>query len=657
MHPDDGVIAERYLARLEIESLQPLSDGQLEVQVKSSGLETSLPSLRFQAGRFFPQIAAPSNLLASMDLLNQARYVMEDFLNPEKTGLHGYLQLHRIDQQDSAAEHAEKWSDFDLQAAAEAYRHAYRADPTNPYLAFFLALTLHYQGQTTEAETYFNEALAKSAKFWEDSLRLGGECEWLGLTRWADVFYEQGATRYFQDVPAPPHEVTLIEVLILFLQRQSSVLSKNGEIERAFQLLEFRRQLFPYTEGDNIFSRHYAHTLRQIGRETEAALEEQRIGQAKFLFDDRRLTAFSFIWFLVIGLLLLGIIFLKNEVQQGAEFGVVVIALIVIGGITLMRDMAPLWRAAVLLFLLLAYSGLMAFLRQRLSLRAKSQAEEVKPPISGFWQNVLNFAVSSYLVLLIGLSIMYVLGVQISQSPLGGKVMEVLFILVFIGVYLWRRPATRLKNVKLFVLIWMLVWCYLAWIHYEISIVGIEAAVPLPSMDRGHPAWIAEIDQSVAQAHFRNRDLLYIQALTHQLGQDFEFARQSYTDLADDPRALNNLGTLIAQKDPKNAQIYFENAIKQDPNYAPAFYNLGVLTGDGSKIEQARRGDAWRVSVYQKYAPNKLWIDIPMLSVWSRVTYWSQGGFPAEGFVEIFFDSALRGGIIPYLFSPIYTLS
>jgi hypothetical protein len=64
-------------------------------------------------------------------------------------------------------------------------------------------------------------------------------------------------------------------------------------------------------------------------------------------------------------------------------------------------------------------------------------------------------------------------------------------------------------------------------------------------------------------------------------------------------------------------------------------YNLGVITGNRTSIERAKTGDPWRVNVYQKYAPEKLWIAMPVQREWSKAFYWSKGGFPLRGFAEI----------------------
>ena len=118
----------------------------------------------------------------------RAHWVLEDFDS-------GYLELYRLRRASDpplAPETILKWRDFDLRKAEEAYRRAYQADPTNPAYALYLALTLYYQQRYAEAETYKNEALAKSAAFWEESLRLGGfTCEAYQLTQWADEFYAQ----------------------------------------------------------------------------------------------------------------------------------------------------------------------------------------------------------------------------------------------------------------------------------------------------------------------------------------------------------------------------------------------------------------------------------------------------------------------------------
>jgi tetratricopeptide (TPR) repeat protein len=155
----------------------------------------------------------------------------------------------------------------------------------------------------------------------------------------------------------------------------------------------------------------------------------------------------------------------------------------------------------------------------------------------------------------------------------------------------------------------------------------------------GNPIWVADIDQKVKEARFRSPDLLLTQALGHQLLGDIEFARQIYEEISKDARALNNLGVMLLEKDPNDARGYFERAMKLDPDFVPAIYNLGLMTDDHKLIDQAQAADPWRVKAYQKYAPDKPWILIPTISEWGKALYWSQGGFFVRGFTEFHFLS------------------
>ena len=89
------------------------------------------------------------------------------------------------------------------------------------------------------------------------------------------------------------------------------------------------------------------------------------------------------------------------------------------------------------------------------------------------------------------------------------------------------------------------------------------------------------------------------------------------------------------QNDPNEARSYFERALKIDPDFAPALYNLGLMTADRALIAQAQISDPWRVNAYQKFAPDKPWIAIFTVRELNKALYWSQGGFPVRGFTEI----------------------
>ncbi len=586
MDPNDGKIVERYLARIQLRSLQALSDGAIEIHAEDEGSPAGMIKLRFQEGQFSPHIAAPQSLLASLDLFQRTKSVVEDY------SMESYLELHRLQREALSSEFVIQWRHFDLQKAEKAYRKAYQADPTNPQFVFYLGLSIYYQHRKVEAEPYFQEALTKSAEFWEESLRLGGLCDEFGFTRWADAFYEQGIARYFQEVPAPPQDVTFIEMFVHFRNRNGSIVFANGQIDRGLHMLEVRREIFPYTEWDNFFSGKYVRWLRRMGEEDKAALEEERIGRVTFWHDFLEITPGCFLGFLFVGALFFGVIILRNEI--------------------------PLFIALV------------TFFRKNKTL-----------PFSSQWRMLLGLVTSSYIVILLGLLGAYYLGHQISRSPLGGKATEILCIIALIGIYHWSRRNSKhipgLRNFKLFVCVWMVLWCHLAWFHYYDGLIVAEGSTPIPWIDRGHPLWVAQMAQGVEEAVFRTRDLLFLQALVHQLHGDIEFAQQTYGKISKDVRALNNLGVMLLKNDPQEAQNHFEQALKLDPDFAPALYNLGVRTGERGLIEQARNQNSWRVNAYQKYAPDKPWIIMPTIREWTKIEYWSRGGFPVRGFSEILF--------------------
>ena len=116
---------------------------------------------------------------------------------------------------------------------------------------------------------------------------------------------------------------------------------------------------------------------------------------------------------------------------------------------------------------------------------------------------------------------------------------------------------------------------------------------------------------------------------------DNKFARQVYEQIPKDVHAINNLGVMVWDKKPADARAHFERALKLAPDFAPAMYNMGLITGDRVRIDQAQAADPWRVNVYQKYAPDKPWIAMPKIREWDKARYWSQGGFLVRGFIEI----------------------
>lgn len=619
MNLENGQIVERYPARTQIQSLRILSADQLEIQAYEPVAREF--TLTFEGGSLHPQIAAPGNLLLSLALSRRARWVLEDFDS-------GYLELYRLRRQDDpplAAERVLKYRDFDLPQAEEAYRRAYQADPTNPYFALYLALTLYYQQRYAEAETYKNEALAKAAPFWEESLRAGGFlCEPYQLTHWADEFYAQGMARYIQVLPAPPEWGMLIEILIHFGGTRSSAF---GPFERALHVLQLRRQIMPYTEGDNYFSREYVRILKNKGQHEQAAAEARRIGKVTFLISDfLHPTPFSFIGILIASVLVGGLLILHNEIRHRAEWWPVLLAMGLIGLIIGHAMIPDHWRVLILLLLLTGYSGAMSLIRKPFEPLPGSQ-----------WRFMLDFVLSSYIVLLTAMHIAYLSGQLLTHSPVGGKAAEAILIGVWFSLYRWlpRHAARlrRLRHVKIVLALWVLIWCHLAWMHHYL--VGAELATPLPSIDYGHPNWQVYMDGYANSALFLPQNLRLMQAACHHLGADEDAAVQMYQQMGTDARAINNLGVMRLQEDAQQAQAYFEQALALRPNFAPALYNLGVLTRDSELIEQARSGDPLRVETYQTYAPGKPWIVTPTLREWTRGVYWSQGGFPLRGFTEI----------------------
>jgi hypothetical protein len=63
---------------------------------------------------------------------------------------------------------------------------------------------------------------------------------------------------------------------------------------------------------------------------------------------------------------------------------------------------------------------------------------------------------------------------------------------------------------------------------------------------------------------------MFLQALVHQLGGEFDAARRIYAKIANDARVLNDLGTMMWDTDPSNAREYFGRALVIDSDFAPA---------------------------------------------------------------------------------------
>ncbi|MCP4401205.1 MAG: hypothetical protein GY801_28395 [bacterium] len=136
MNPDDGKIIERFQAREPILSLEARTDVSIDVTIELTYGDAKDMLLHFQNGRFRPRIAAPGNLLASLDLWKRGQWVMESFRS--------YLDLHRIQREPLSPDLVLQRRNFSLKEAEQAYRRAYDADSTNPSFALYLALTLYY---------------------------------------------------------------------------------------------------------------------------------------------------------------------------------------------------------------------------------------------------------------------------------------------------------------------------------------------------------------------------------------------------------------------------------------------------------------------------------------------------------------------------------
>jgi tetratricopeptide (TPR) repeat protein len=233
----------------------------------------------------------------------------------------------------------------------------------------------------------------------------------------------------------------------------------------------------------------------------------------------------------------------------------------------------------------------------------------------------------------------YYLGLQLTKSEVGAKWGELLFIFGFLGIYWLLRKRLSvpplLRHGRLLILGLLLYIGWSAWLHYWGTYGIITMNLPRPWADKGHPNWVSYIDKQVEKAEFRKQEIQFLQALVYQLRGDAEFAKQLYQSLTQDARALNNLGVLASEQNRDTAQTYFQQALQQKPDYAPARYNLAVLAGDTQGIsEQAQAYDAWLPTMYQHYAPERLWIANPAMKEWCSTLYWSRGGFWYKSFLE-----------------------
>ncbi len=629
LNPEDGTIVQRFPMREIIQELYVLTDNSLEVVVET--FDAGQLSDHFRDGRWFPHITASSSLSGSSLLMNRAIAVMPDFagtLAPSE--YQGYLDLHRIKKKIVSPENIVMLRNFNVAEAENAYRHAGDRDLANPYLALFLALAHYYQGQRQAAATAIDDALHRSAEFWEESIRLGAICESLGHTAWADAFYGQGMALYFQEVPAPAQEVTLDEVLALFLQQQSSTLFAAGHPDRALHVQDIRRQMFPYTEGDNHFSRHYAAWLKQNGQAELAQQEQQRIGKRTLIFDMLTITPFSFWNFGGLATLFLLFIILKNDIRHWSELLVCIAILFLVDSVATMDLLGtpnlPI-RTLAHVGGLGGYVALITWLRHR---RTR--------PSAPFHNTLAVVTMSSYVVLLRGTLPAYYAGFQLTHSQVWAKWTEILFVVVFLGIYLVCRHRLStppiLRYGRLLVLGLIVSACWIVWLYQWGRLGIIMENFPKPWADKGHPNWVAYIDKRVADADFRKEEMQFLQALVYHMRGDTEYAEQLYEPLTQDARALNNLGVLVSGQDRDAANSYFQRALQQDAEFQPAQYNLGVLAGDRQAIEQPLTPDAWLPAMYQRHAPERLWIANPDLEEWCRTLYWSRGGFLYKSFLE-----------------------
>ncbi len=594
MNPEDGTLVERYPARAIIKSLQPLAHDTLKISIETAGVGDL--TLHFQDSQFSPHIAAPADVFASVGLFSRSKYVKRDFFTD-------YLKLHKIEKYPPSTEFVLQLRNFDLHETEETYRNAYRKDLANPYFALYLALSLYYQDREQEAMQYFQDALLRSRGFWEESFRMGSVCESLRLPQWADRCYEQGIRDYFQEISAPQQKVNWPDIAILLFQQQSEALFALGEVERAIHVINTRRQIFPYTEGDSHFSRQYANWLRLRGQPEKAVIEEQRIGQIKYFEDFEELSPDDFGVFAMSGLLVLVVILLKNERQNLYRLG----------------------------------QSIQTAFEQNNSFRSF---------LSLFWQNVSGVIVSSYITILGGAGGVYA-SCGIGAVLFGGKILrqhpygfylfllllgitEIGFLLGFIKARQWIRKSYKnifpLRNLKSFVLLGIVLIFHGAWYHVHLGIIAEESSMPFPSNDWGHPNWRAYIDQEIEDALFHYDDLLFTQALFHQLNGDIEFARERYEGMSNDARALNNLGVIALKQNPADARNYFEQALKLDSDSMPARHNLSMLDDNRQHIEHVSGKGSWLEESYHRHTPGKPRFAIPTRRELCLILYWSRGG-------------------------------
>lgn len=631
LDPETGTIVERYPMREIIQALAVSDDGRLEVTVET--FDAGQVQIDFFDGDWSPHISASSSLSGKSLLMNRAMNVAPEFAGTlDPTKYQGYLDLYRVKREPISGEAIAAWRNFDVREAETAYARAAAADRSDPYLALFLALAHYYLGDEEAASTTVQEALRRSAQFWEESIRMGVVCDSLGHVEWADEFYEQGLRQYAQEIPAPAREISVDEVLSLLIQQQSSALFAAGRPDRALHLIDVRRRFYPYMEGDNQFSRRYAAWLHQQGAEERAQAEERRIGKRRMVLDLLVITPLSFVNFGGLAILLIFFVILKNDIRHWSEFIVLATTITVLDSVATMDLLGELnlpLRAGAHIAGLAGYVVLIGWLRHR----RRDQAAK------SWRKTVAIVAMSSYVLLLRGTLPAYYIGFHVTHSQRWAKLVEILFLVGFFLVYaVFRRryaPAPVLRHGRLMGLALVVYLCWGSWWHQWGGFGIISVNFPHPWADKGHPNWVAYMDEHVDIAEFRHRDMQFLQALVYQLAGKRAEAEAFYQPLRQHAGALNNLGVLMAAQNQPAALDYFRHALKVDPTFAPALYNSGLLSGNQAAIEQARAIDAWLPDLYQQYAPDHFWIANPGLEEWCRTIYWSRGGFLSKSFLEL----------------------
>ena len=98
-----------------------------------------------------------------------------------------------------------------------------------------------------------------------------------------------------------------------------------------------------------------------------------------------------------------------------------------------------------------------------------------------------------------------------------------------------------------------------------------------------------KLDPQYSDAH-NNLGTIYLnEGKLDQAEYEFHLALQDPLYMTPE-LAMNNLGKLMEVKgDPEEAERYYRRAIKTKPNFAPAYYNLGVLYSREKKYSQAEQ--------------------------------------------------------------------